>query len=176
MSRYRAGQVTRRNKMMLEWGVVIVFIGVIIGAIIYHNRTPLIPIKVQNEANFAIFYPNSNNQIRVEKNTIKYNTSLGQVSYIVDFAGKKITFAEQTEPVSFTADPTFYTSFVENLRGYASFDSINGHVDLTFPGQVNSQTAVMVTKGTLLFAKASGNISELNWRFLFNDLNFTQPK
>lgn len=86
-----------------------------------------------------------------------------------------ITFAEQSSPDSFAADPNFYPAFIQKLGGYDTFNSVNGQVDLTRPAQVNAETGVMNTKGTLLFARSDGDLSETNWKLLFNSLDYTQP-
>ncbi|HUD05657.1 MAG TPA: hypothetical protein VMR18_01895 [Candidatus Saccharimonadales bacterium] len=65
-------------------------------------------------------------------------------------------------------------SIIEKLNGYASFDSVDGTVSLTNPTEVKSETAVMNAKGTLLFAKSNGNLSENSWKLLFNSLDYSQ--
>lgn len=167
-----------RKSYTIQWlitGLVAVFLFALIGIHIYDTKPPIIPGTIQKQVNFPIFYPNLSQRVDIETNSFKYDKSLGQVTFIVKFASRSITFAEQTSPDSFAADPTFYNNFIEKLGGYATFDSVNGTVSLTEPAQVDAQTAVMNAKGTLLFAKSSGNISQNNWTLLFNSLAYTQP-
>ena len=140
------------------------------------RKPSIVPRSILNQIDFAIFYPPVNQQTTIETATFKYAKSLKQVSFIVDFSGQRITFAEQGSPDSFGADPNFYPQFIKSLKGYATFDSVNGRVDLARPAQVNAETGVMNAKGTLMFAKSDGNLSEDNWKLLFNSLSYTQPR
>jgi hypothetical protein len=155
-------------------GIVIV-LAVAIAVYVHCMKPSVVPSTIRKRANFAIFYPNPSKQIYIPVNSFKYDASLNQVAFVVRFAGRSVTFAEQPSPDSFAADPTFYSNFITKLGGYATFSSIDGTVSLTEPAQVDTQTAVMNTKGTLLFAKSSGNINENNWKLLFNSLSYTQP-
>lgn len=176
MSKYSASKGKRRDSLAYQLGVLVLAIIVLVLVFALTYKSPVIPKSITSQANFAIFYPVENSQVTIEKNTFKYNKSLGQMSFIVDYLQQQVTFAEQSEPDAFTADPAFYTNFIGKLNGYATFASVNGRVDLTNPANINGQTGVMVTKGTLLFAKSTNAISESNWKLLFNDLISTQPK
>ena len=155
--------------------MIVLAVAAMVGAYVYNSRPSVIPSAIRRQANFAIFYPNPSKQIYILPSSFKYDTSLSQVAFAARFANRSITFAEQSSPDSFAATPTFYANFITKLGGYATFSSIDGTVSLTEPAQVNAQTAVMNTKGTLLFAKSSNDMSENNWRLLFNSLSFTQP-
>jgi hypothetical protein len=154
---------------------IVLLLAVVICVYAYTRGPSAVPSTIREQANFAIFYPNPTQQIYILPGSFKYDKSLAQVAFIARFAGQSVTFAEQSSPDSFAADPTFYSNFITKLGGYATFSSVDGTVSLTEPAQVNTQTAVMNTKGTLLFAKSSGNISENDWKLLFNSLSYTQP-
>jgi hypothetical protein len=151
-----------------------VIAGALLG-VFFLEKPSTIPESILKQVNFVIFYPNPSGQTMIERNTIKYDKSLEQVSFIVDFGGRSITFAEQSSPDSFAADPNFYPEFIEKLGGYVTFNSVSGRVDLTRPAQVNAETGVMNARGTLLFAKSNGNLNENNWKLLFNSFSYTQP-
>jgi hypothetical protein len=167
-------QKTKTRLIITAIGLVVIVLAAG-GTIAYIKRGSVVPRTIAKQVNFVIFYPKPSQQTGIEEKTFKYSSSLGQVSFIVNFAGQQITFAEQSSPDSFSVDPSFYSAFIQKLNGYATFDSIDGRVDLTQPTEVNAQTAIMNAKGTLLFAKASGNISENNWRLLFNSVVYNQP-
>jgi|GEM_PF-2290238 hypothetical protein len=177
------GELIRRRQLIEKYkrnarlvSVLLIICLGIIGYIIYLNRTPSpIPKDISSAVQFPIFYPEASKQIIVKKTSFKYDKSHGQVSFIVNFNSNNITFAEQGSPDSFSADPNFYTAFVQKLNGYATFSGVDGRVDLTLPSETHEQTAVMNAKGTLLFATTSSQISEANWKLLFNTLNNTQP-
>jgi hypothetical protein len=141
----------------------------------YHNQS-VIPKNILNQLNFSVFYPKQNSQTKIETNTFKYSKQLGQLSFIVVYDNQHLTFAEQSSPDSFAADPSFYTKFINSLNGYATFDSANGTASLTVPTEVKHEVGVMNAKGTLLFAQSTtGNLSETAWKQLFNSLVYTQP-
>jgi hypothetical protein len=164
-----------KKTILIVLGAIAVVAVITAATLWYLNRSAVVPHSIRSQANFAIFYPQPSRQITIQKKTFKYDQSLGQVSYIVSFDGQQLTFAEQSSPDSFSADPTFYPAFIQKLDGYAAFSSVNGRVDLTRPAQVQTETGVMNAKGTLLFAKSSGDLSENNWKLLFNALTNTQP-
>jgi hypothetical protein len=176
MNRYTVFSGSKNNTTTGRILVVVVIILVAVLAAYLHDKPPVIPTAIQKQVNFVIFYPQPNNQITLEKSTIKYDKSIAQISYIVNFANQHITFSEQASPDSFAADPTFYSNFVQKLNGYATFDSLNGTVNLTLPTEIKTETGVMNAKGTLVFVKSSGNLSENNWKLLFNSLSYTQPR
>jgi len=152
---------------------------VIVGGVVlyryYYNPSP-IPSSIRHQISYVIFYPKAGPQIVIEKSTIKYSKSLGQVSFIVDYDGQHITFAEQGSPDSFAANPNFYSQFTNSLNGYATFDTINGTASLTVPTEVKHEVGVMNARGTLLFAQSTtGNLSENVWKQLFNSLIYVQP-
>ena len=157
--------------------LVILLLAVVSAVIflIFFNRQVIVPSSISQQANFVIFYPQPSQQVTVQIKTFKYDPTNKQVSFIVSFSGRNITFAEQGSPDSFADDPNFYSQFITKLNGYTTFGSVNGTVDLTRPSEVKNETAVMNAKGTLLFANSNGDISEDNWKSLFNVLHYTQP-
>jgi hypothetical protein len=175
MKKYR---INRRNRAFRPILIIITVVVLIIGAGFYHyyhNQSP-VPSSILHKINFVIFYPKTNGQTFIEKNTFKYSKSLGQVSFIVEYDGQHITFAEEGSPDSFAADPNFYSQFTSSLNGYATFDTVNGSASLTKPTEVKHEVGVMNTKGTLLFAQSTtGNLSENAWKQLFNSLVYVQP-
>ena len=163
------------SKKLISPITALCLVAAAIALFLFAKNPPAIPQNIQKQVNFVIFYPQENAQTSIQKTTIKYNSQLKQISYIVNFSGRQITFAEQSSPDSFADDPNFYPKFIESLNGYATFDSINGRVDLTRPKEVKNEAAVMNAKGTLLFAKSNGDISEDNWKLLFNSILFIKP-
>jgi hypothetical protein len=164
----------RLKRILLVLGSSLLITAVAVGVEAY-IKPPVVPKNILRQVNFPVFYPEPNKQIKVQTKSFKYDSSQGQISFIVALDNRSITFAEQSSPDSFGADPNFYSAFIQKLNGYATFDSVDGTVSLTYPAQVNSQTAVMNAKGTLLFAKSTGDISENSWKLLFNSLTYTQP-
>lgn len=170
-------KVDRKKFIIISFLSVIL---IILASIVYvtkfiNSKYNSVPSSISLKVDFPIFYPKSAKQAKVDESSLKYDKKMGQVSYVVNYQHRTITFAEQASPESFSADPGFYTSFVRKLGSYYNFDSLNGRVDLTVPQQVGTETAIMNAKGTLLFAKSSGDLSQYSWRLLFNSLYYTRP-
>lgn len=155
--------------------LILVCVGIFVVETYVQRDSSPVPTSIQNSVQFPVIYPKPSQQITIKESTFKYSKSLGQVSFIVNFAGSNITFAEQSSPDSFSADPTFYPTFIQKLNGYATFTALDGRVDLTLPSETHYQTAVMNAKGTLVFASSPNKLTENNWKLLFNTLENTQP-
>jgi hypothetical protein len=155
----------------------LIFLALVVLAIFMILRSSgVVPKEILKQLNYSVFYPQQSQLSQIQLNSFKYDKSIKVLFFTVIFDGRHITFAEQSSPDSFAADPNFYPSLVKSLGGYASFDTLYGRADLTRPKQIASETGVMNAKGTLLFAKSDGDLSEDNWKLLFNSLLYIQPK
>ena len=170
-------RAARYKKSYISIAIVLILIvaGGLIYYFVYSNTIP-IPKAVRKEVKFAILYPQSNRTTVYNKASFKYAKSLGQLSFIVNFDGNNITFAEQTTPEPFNATTTFFSSFTQRIGSYATINTTDGQAVLTLPKQTNQETAVMNTKGTLLFASSTSNLSESSWTLLLNTLQSIQPE
>jgi hypothetical protein len=135
-----------------------------------------IPNSFRKEISFSIFYPTSQSPAIVNESSFKYDASSGVFSFIVIDADQSITVAEQASPQSFVDIPQAYTTLIDSLNNYASFDSLQGQVALTYPKDFNGQqSAVMNAKGTLMFAHDTDRgLSNTQWQQFFNDLTTVQ--
>jgi hypothetical protein len=145
------------------------------GFYLYSLNQP-IPQKTLKEAGYGIWYPTSKGlNLKVDRGTIKY-THTGPdklVSFIARSETQNLTFTEQPQPESFNDVPQLYEKLIEKLRGYSNFDSVNGTVSLTRPEELKGgQTAVMKSKGTLVFIKPETDLSADDWRKIMNNLSF----
>jgi hypothetical protein len=175
MKKYRINRRSRSFRPI----VTLIALAAIVGGIFlynYYDHQSPVPSNILHQINFVIFYPKSNSQIVIEKNTFKYSKSLQVVSFMVNYDDKSITIGEQATPDSFSDDPNFYPQFIQKLNGYDTLASVNGSVDLVIPSNTNHETGVMNAKGTLMFAQSTmGNLGENAWRQLFNSLVYVQP-
>jgi hypothetical protein len=119
-----------------------------------------------------VLYPDSQSPATVKTGSIKYDAGTQVLTYIIADAGVPITISEQSTPQAFIDIPQSYATLINSLNNYASFDSLQGTVALTYPKELNGQqSAVMNTKGTLMFAHpTNGSLSENQWKNLFNSL------
>lgn len=140
------------------------------------HANPL-PKYIIKEISFPVFYPTSQSPVIVNKSSFKYDSSTKVLSFIVTDAGQSITVTEQATPESFVDVPQVYTTLINSLNNYSSFDSLQGQVNLTYPKQFNNmqQSAVMNAKGTLMFAHdIASDLSNAQWQQFFNDLIVVQ--
>lgn len=140
------------------------------------HKPPLVPADIKKQTDFVIFYPAASSGAKINKTSFKYDSSSKVLSYLATRGSVALTFGEQSTPQGFVDIPQAYDKLIEELNGYASFDSYYGHVDLTHPKEFNGQqSAAMNTKGTLMFIHATqGSLSEDQWKNLFNNLTVVQ--
>lgn len=136
----------------------------------YQDKHP-IPTVIRLEATFPLFYPNQK-YVNVNKSTIKYDSTAKLLSFTGSTpSGSKLIFSEEPTPSQFNDIPGYYTALLNNMNEYQEIDTIDGQMYLTKPESVNgNQSAVMSTKGTLMFVRAEKNLSVGNWQQLFNNL------
>lgn len=159
------------------WVVIVIVLAlalVIAGVLFWRSSQPPIPKNIKQQTNFLLYYP-SPQSAKIDKATIKYDTSNKLVSFVANQeAGAKFVFSMQASPVEFSEVPESYNKYIERLSMTTSFDSTQGKVDITNPEGQTGQTAVMNSKGTLLFVTANKQLSEDEWHSLFNTLRTIQ--
>ncbi len=161
---------------------VIVVIGVVIlsasGVLLVHQLTPKPYLKpeIAKQISYGAFFPSGVGQAQVDRKSVTYNSANQVLTYSVKTtSGTVVSINEQPTPPSFVDVPEAFAKLVSSLNPYSSFDSLNGTVHLTMPPQLaGSQSAVLNTKGTLLFVRPASNLSEDAWRQLFNSLQIVR--
>jgi hypothetical protein len=142
--------------------------------IVLHNRSEL-PAAIRRQVHFGVFMPDSA-QARVQPATMVYDGQEQSLSYVSTMTdGTTLTVSEQATPQSFSDIPQAYDKVVDTMNRYAVLDTISGKVYLTKPRNADhKQVAVFNNRGTLLFMRASGNLSDDRWRQLFNGLRLVK--
>jgi hypothetical protein len=164
-----------KNTMPLwtKGAVTIVALVLIAGATMLAKQLapePVVPSNIQKAVTSTIFLPNSPSTV-TKRETVKYDSKTKLLSYEAIAFGVNSVVSEQPTPESFTDIPQVYDKFIDNLQQYKSFDTANGKVFLTRPKELKGgQTAVMNSKGTLMFIKPERALSEDQWRQLFKSL------
>jgi hypothetical protein len=134
------------------------------------SRT-IIPLNIQRQLTFSVFWPNNNSPVKANKNDLKYDPVAGLLSYTENTKNISIVVSEQATPEAFTASQQVYNVFIQHLNQYETFNNSIGTVYLTHPKELNGgQTGIINTQGTLMFIKPSENLSDTTWRQIFNDL------
>jgi hypothetical protein len=146
-------------------GMIIVFLG----AILYFNQ-PIIPGDIRSQATFTI-YASRDTIVRINKPTIKYDKTLKDLSFTAHYDQTTLTFSEQPSPSQFADIPDAYPRLIAGLGQYAQFEDQIGTIYLAKSAKLaNKQVAVTNSKGTLMFIKSEKNLSEDQWKIIFNHL------
>jgi hypothetical protein len=168
--------LAHRRSLFIGGGVVVALAGLAAAGIFIYLLLQPIPSKVLNQANFGIWYPTTKSlELKIDRSSIKYTQASSDklVTFTARNPTNTLTFTEQALPESFTDVPQAYDKLIERLRGYTSFDTVNGTVALTRPEELKgAQTAIMQSRGTLVFIKPSKDLSADDWRLVINNLGF----
>jgi hypothetical protein len=169
----------KANRSRNRWFVITTLVVAIILAGVgyfgyrgWNNSKQIISPTLKNQLTFAFFWPSQTTSITAQKQSIKYDNSIKQISYIAQtVGGAHLTVSEQATPQSFTDVPQVYDKLMTSMFQYEAFDTVNGKVYLTHPKELNGgQAAVMNSKGTLLFIKPDKPLSDDTWHQVFNNL------
>lgn len=149
---------------------------VVIGLALWVWRPqPFLPSGVTAAYPAAVLIPNKQDAALVE-GSAAYDKPAKMLSYTVKLAGTNVVISEQPTPENFVDVPQMYDQLVAQMAEYQKFDAAVGTVHLTRPANLaGRQTAVLNTKGTLLFAKAEANLSDDAWRTLFRSFAALRP-
>lgn len=168
-------KLQRYKYLLVVIGSATAVLALAAAGIFWFTRSP-ISNSILKQISFTVFTPKTSNHLQLKADTIKYDAKLKQLSYIVQFQNQAVTVAQQSTPDQFSDIPDYYPKLIEKMNAYASFENSLGKVNLTRPTEIKNQVAVMNTKGTLLFAQSSSDLTPDQWRRLFNTLTIDQSK
>jgi hypothetical protein len=154
------------------WLVVgsIVAIGLVVIVIMLLGPKPPVPAEIKSAVTSTILVPQAHDVV-VSRESMNYDSQLKLLTYTATAYGVKTVVSEQPTPESFIDIPQVYDKVVTGMNEYGTFDSDSGTVNLTRPKDLGGkQAAVMNTKGTLMFVKPERDLSDDQWRKLFNGL------
>ncbi len=156
-------------KVWLAVGVaVLAVVGIILIAILSIHHSPFEPVRKQ--ISFLVFAPGD--PYEVDPKSVSYDDK-AKVLYFKAQAGSGavLNFNEQATPDSFVDVPEVYSKLTEKLQEYKTLDTAAGRVSLTHPVELKGkQTAVVLSQGTMIFVRPDKDLSEDDWRELFNHL------
>lgn len=154
--------------LMIAGGVLLG--GIMIFFLMFRVASPF-PDDVQRQITFSVLYPGASSDYEVDAKSIAYMPKDKVLIFHVKNGSNGITLTQQATPDPFNDIPDYYTKVVEELHGYASFDSVHGKVALTHPEELKGgQSALFNGKGTLLFAHPAKALSDDEWRSFFKSL------
>lgn len=145
-------------------------IGLLVIIVMLLGPKPPVPAEIQRAVTSTIMVPKARDVV-VARESMKYDSKLKLLTYSAMAYGVKTVVSQQPTPESFIDIPQVYDKVVANMNEYKKFDTDSGTVYLTRPTDLGGkQAAVMNTKGTLMFVKPERDLSEDQWRILFNNL------
>jgi hypothetical protein len=144
----------------------------LVGIGIYTNqnsKTP-VPDNIKNQASFKVIYPSSH-VAQIDTSSFLYQEKEKALSFSANFAGTKIVFTEQNAPESLGSDTQAYYPAL-GIHPYAQFKTKLGQVALTKFWQSatlkpQGQSAVLASSNTFLIAHASKDLTNQQWKELF---------
>ncbi len=178
MSTSSSAEATKKKPLFVAlaiFGLIFIAADVAIGIYLLKPRPP-IPKNIQSQLDFTPYIIQPDAGIKVDVGSYKYDASQKGLSFIAtgrDYG--KLTISEQPTPQQFIDIPEVYSKLVDKLNRYSVFDNATGTVYLTRPdGQHGGQTAVINSKGVLMFVRSAKDLSDDQWRKLFR--SFTLEK
>lgn len=131
-----------------------------------------LPPAVASKVTFPVFMPDGEATATYDQTTVSYQADADVLSYTAKLAGgEELYINQQPTPESFIDIPQAYDKLIASLQPYSTFDTANGRVSLTKPKELNGkQSAVMNAKGTLMFIRSETDLSDSQWRQVFNNL------
>jgi hypothetical protein len=151
---------------------IIVIAAVVFVVIILRGSSPSpIPASISSRVSFNIFYPRTDVPgIKPDNSSIDYSAANSALSFDVSVDNVKVAISEQNTPDIFSQSGV-YSFKLDQAHEYSSFETASGEVDLTKPTELGGQTLAWVnTRGTFMLARAYANLSENNWKLLFNNM------
>lgn len=145
-------------------------VGLVVIVVMLLGPKPPVPAEIKRAVTSTILVPQARN-VTVARESMKYDPQLKLLTYSAVAYGIKTIVSQQPTPESFIDIPQVYDKVVASMNEYKKFDTDSGTVHLTRPKDLGGkQAAVMNAKGTLTFVKPERDLSEDQWRKLFNNL------
>jgi len=159
--------------------LVILVIFVTAGAVVFYelnsNKNPL-PQSIKDQLSYKVIYPSDANKIDIS--SYNYQKDKKILSFNVKRSNNNIVFTEQPTPENLgSAQETYYPAL--GIHPYAQFKVSLGNVALTKFWQSKTlkpegQSGVLASGGTFLVAHSDKNLTNAEWKDLFESLKITK--
>jgi hypothetical protein len=153
--------------------LLVILVVVAIGATAYYflRPQPVIPAAIKTQLTSTLLMPTDKTVAVIDQGSIKYDSKIKVLTYDVQFDGVKVVISEQPTPESFIDIADVYTKVLESMNEYKKFELAIGVIHLTRPPDLKGkQSAVLNSKGTLLFANPKQDLTEDQWRRFFHNI------
>jgi hypothetical protein len=153
----------------------IVTILVLVGIILFvtKNQKQIIPRDIAKKVSFTVYGPDQTGKTgqywKITSSKISFAADTGVVTLPIAKADTQIILTEQSTPDSFADLPQQYARMLGLLNQYAELQTPFATITLTKPKELGgAQSAVANKGGTLMFAKPSRDLSEIEWKEFFS--------
>lgn len=127
------------------------------------THRPVIPSSISRQVSFEIFVPSG-----ADRKSVTYDSNAQLLNFNIHADGTSIAFTEQATPGVIASSPTMLVNGFGRLKNETALATAIGTAyvgnNQTLNGQ---QTLGMNTQGTLLFARPNKNLTQAQWRKLF---------
>lgn len=166
------------KKVVIRSGIALtgVIVITLVGAGAYYmqevkaRKNPVIPVALTKQTGYEVLYPANNTAAKVDNKTFQFDEKDKLLSYIgYTPSNTKLVISQQALPPSLKAGQPAYDLLISRMLGYKTFKTEIGNVTLTRPTQFKGdQFAILRTKDSLLFIRPAKDISDEQWKELFN--------
>ena len=152
-------------------GVILVALAALAASYLLRNHSP-IPSSIQSQLSFTPFVAGKEGDV-IGTDSYKFDAKNDLLSYVIHLeSGTFLTVSEQSTPQQFIDIPDGYVKLTDGLNRYGVFVNPLGTVYLTRPkGQSAGQTAVLNASGVLMFVRSSKDLTDDQWRRVFNQFS-----
>jgi len=144
--------------------------------LIFFRTNSLLPSGIEKQLQFTPFVVTPNSDINVAGGSYSYDPTNQVLRYTVSSNKTgKLTVSEQTTPPQFIDIEDYSSKLIDSLNRYSAFDNEFGTVYLTRPKTIQSgQIAILNADGVLLFVQSYKDLSDAQWRQVFQHLRLDQ--
>ena len=158
------------KEWLISWALVILTVTLVIK--FWPQGPSPVPQTIRSEASFKIIYPNG---YSIDQKSWKYINNTQTVQFIAKKDAYTVVFTEQPTPLAYQNDQGAYDRFIGSLRPNANFNVPLGTVSLSNfvtsgDFQVVGVTGILKVKDTLLLAHPDTQLTDDQWRSLFESL------
>lgn len=155
---------------LVSWLVVAVSITLLIK--FWPQGPSPVPPSIITQANFSVIYPKG---YSIDPQSWRYVSGEKSVQFSATKDKYAVVFTEQKTPLEYQDDTAAYNRFIGSLRPRANFDVPLGTVSIANfvtkgDYQVVGETGILNAKGTFVLAHPDTQISDDQWRNLFESL------
>jgi hypothetical protein len=151
--------------------------GIIFGFLLFawHGPNNPLPSEIKDQVSYKVIYPGTG---KINKASYKYQSVDNTLVFNVNDGDNQVVFTQQPAPSNLGSDGQVYYPAL-GLHPYAQFKSSLGQVALAKFWQSGTlkpigQSAVLASKGTLLIAHSEKDMSNSQWKAMFDSLKITK--